>query len=391
MLCLFLLLAQTSAFMLPHVETHIQNNTGVPKKKELLESFLSEPKKFVEEATNLDPVALGVIISWLDELLQDSHDTEKELEDTLAGKEQDVVDLAIALADADGAVKKATGDLEDANDDVIVKEKIVEEKEKIVEEKEALEVAAKGAHDAQIEVAKDAQDYHDKQIPSLDNEQSVLVDVIEMLSKITSGVVDLALGKDVTMSGVGFGGVGSLAVDGNSGGGNFASGHCAHTTDGDSWIVVDLGHTYDVTKMILTGRLNQCSNCVAQSSGWTIKVGDSPSGNPICKANFDLSGGDQVSLNCDNREHGHMPGRYVEMTSSQAMVLCEIEVHGDVFGQVNWVHCANEGEKCYCDGTIRYGADDVWSEHSNTGMVHCGNDSFGDPAKGVHKSCECDS
>jgi len=57
---------------------------------------------------------------------------------------------------------------------------------------------------------------------------------------------------------------------------------------------------------------------------------------------------------------------------------------------LSWDYCAKEGETCQCDGHVRYGRDDRWSHAMPvSGEVGCNNMAFGDPYKGVVKSCYC--
>lgn len=54
-----------------------------------------------------------------------------------------------------------------------------------------------------------------------------------------------------------------------------------------------------------------------------------------------------------------------------------------------WVMCATENGTCNFTGTrqVRYGANDKYSMKTATGSIACNNSTFGDPIKGVAKSC----
>jgi hypothetical protein len=56
---------------------------------------------------------------------------------------------------------------------------------------------------------------------------------------------------------------------------------------------------------------------------------------------------------------------------------------------VTWTACAGEGGKCSVSGTrqVRYGADGLYATRTVTGAVACTNTVFGDPARGLVKSC----
>lgn len=52
--------------------------------------------------------------------------------------------------------------------------------------------------------------------------------------------------------------------------------------------------------------------------------------------------------------------------------------------------CAVEWETCYCDGEVRYGAEEGWTDWVEVNRsIECTNEVFGDPVSGVFKSCEC--
>jgi len=52
--------------------------------------------------------------------------------------------------------------------------------------------------------------------------------------------------------------------------------------------------------------------------------------------------------------------------------------------------CANENEVCYCDGKVKYGKDDTWTEEKDVaGSIGCNNRVFGDPLHGTVKECLC--
>jgi uncharacterized membrane protein YgcG len=55
-----------------------------------------------------------------------------------------------------------------------------------------------------------------------------------------------------------------------------------------------------------------------------------------------------------------------------------------------WTYCASEGENCRVRGTarVRYGAEGRYEYRNVDGGVFCSARVFGDPAYGVHKTCE---
>lgn len=56
----------------------------------------------------------------------------------------------------------------------------------------------------------------------------------------------------------------------------------------------------------------------------------------------------------------------------------------------NWTRCAVEGEYCRVNGAarVRYGADNRYEYRNVTGGIQCSVRQFGDPAYGIHKTCE---
>merc|ERR1712079_182484 len=56
-----------------------------------------------------------------------------------------------------------------------------------------------------------------------------------------------------------------------------------------------------------------------------IHIGNSgTSADPLCKSSVDVSGGDVSTVTCDSALTGH----YITITSSNSMVLCEVDVYG---------------------------------------------------------------
>jgi hypothetical protein len=55
-----------------------------------------------------------------------------------------------------------------------------------------------------------------------------------------------------------------------------------------------------------------------------------------------------------------------------------------------WTRCASEGQYCSVNGSarVRYGADNRYEYRNVTGGILCSVKLFGDPAYGIHKTCE---
>jgi hypothetical protein len=145
---------------IPPLKIPVQNGTG------LIQTILSDPKKFVENAVNLDPVAVETIVAMLEELRTTSEHAEANLIAQLAARSEEAVITGNAVADAGAAVTAAQGQLTD---------------------REAELAAAEGAHDDKLGEKDAAQKEHDDGVPILQNEQDVINQVIEMLRAVKSG------------------------------------------------------------------------------------------------------------------------------------------------------------------------------------------------------------
>ena len=52
--------------------------------------------------------------------------------------------------------------------------------------------------------------------------------------------------------------------------------------------------------------------------------------------------------------------------------------------------CAKEREVCKCNGKVKFGVDDKWTNEKEVeGSIECTTKEFGDPAKTVTKECRC--
>jgi hypothetical protein len=304
----------------------ISTNSSV---KGLLQQVKDDPKKFIASVQTLDPNAVAEIVVLLHDLNEDSEAREQKLVDDLNARKSALNTAATNVAEAEDFLTAAI-------EAVRVAQEAVDGKNRILEIKKQEQKAArqdldqkKSVHTQKSVEKEHSQTVHDDEIEGLNDEQGVLADVINMLNGLHDeySLVNVAKGKRVDLSSMGWNGVGQRATDGNGGGGVYNSNTCAHTLDKASSIVVDLGRSYDIVSFRFTGRVNECG-CESQCSNWQVSVGDSLSGNPVCKSDFDFYGGSPTSLTCDDDQP--RSGRYVEMTSSRWMVLCEVEVYAHV-------------------------------------------------------------
>ena len=138
---------------------------------------------------------------------------------------------------------------------------------------------------------------------------------------------NVAPGKNVTSSAVGYNAYPEKAVDGKCNSGKNSDdpkkSACSYIEDEPSWIKVDLGETYVIAALSLVGRI-QKDGYDHQSNNWTIRIGNSTDINSgvICQSNVNATGGYSIPVFCDT----NVTGRYVMVSSDRMMVLCELQV-----------------------------------------------------------------
>ncbi|XP_035694513.1 uncharacterized protein LOC118428529, partial [Branchiostoma floridae] len=135
---------------------------------------------------------------------------------------------------------------------------------------------------------------------------------------------NIARGKQVEQSSLAYGGNPDRAVDGNTN--SFWPGNsCTHTDmENNPWWRVDLGASQCVDRVVVTNRLDCCSE---RLSGFKVYVGDNPTvtDNPSCGGEQHTRGKAKFTVNC-----GRRTGRYVGIALSgrQYLTLCEVQVFG---------------------------------------------------------------
>jgi len=140
------------------------------KQMSLLEKFKADPNAFVSEMSKADPLVLKQIISMLEGLLTTSVDREGELVDNLNDK-QTALDDANGRLVAAGVVLSQAQTAQAAADAAVVAA--------------TDDVAAKQAEQGVAQTERDdAQQQHDNEIDSLNDEQAVLRQVIEILKNL---------------------------------------------------------------------------------------------------------------------------------------------------------------------------------------------------------------
>lgn len=169
------------------IGTH-QGNATTMNSMGFLQTIEADPKKFVSEAEQLDPAALANVIGLLEELLLSS----QTREDHLVGELQDAND---ALDVANNHVLDAEDDLVAAQDRTTAAIAAVSSANQVLSDAQQEQTAAEAAQAAveadldakrQVHTQKqteqgNAQTAHDDEIASLNNEQQIIQEVIDML------------------------------------------------------------------------------------------------------------------------------------------------------------------------------------------------------------------
>ena len=136
-----------------------------------------------------------------------------------------------------------------------------------------------------------------------------------------------ALGSFTSQSSVGWGGLASYAVDGNTNG-NYFQFSCTHTQREDNpfWYVSFEPDSVSVSAVRISNRQNCCSN---RLSNFEIRIGDyygkEAAISPKCGGLHTVRGSSKV-ISCPN-----MVGRFLTITilgRNKFLTLCEVEVFG---------------------------------------------------------------
>jgi len=156
----------------------LPDTVAAKKSPDLLLSLKSNPKEFVAQMEQLDPVALTNVITLLEDLLSTSEAREAQLIDelddastALGAAAQDVVEKENSKNSADQAVI----DTQEAADQAVANAQQVADTASTDLDN------ARSHHAAKQTVWNAAQTAHDHELPGLNNEQQVLRDVIAML------------------------------------------------------------------------------------------------------------------------------------------------------------------------------------------------------------------
>lgn len=145
---------------------------------------------------------------------------------------------------------------------------------------------------------------------------------------------NIARGKSCRASSVNFDGVASRAVDGNTDG-IYTNNSCTHTQDEkDPWFEIDLGDFYDVTKIVIWNRTDEC--CWNRLQGFYVMASEkaitaNSTDNAMLFKNGPLSfkSGSEASMTLE----GNKKCRYIRICipgNIKILSLAEIEVYGQL-------------------------------------------------------------
>lgn len=147
-----------------------------------LDTIKVDPKKFVSETQKLDPESVRNIVSLLEELLKSSKDRESDLRDFLDKAIAGVDDAQVQVDDAAAGVLGAETGLMNAQAAQTAAQESLDTKQGELQ-------VANANLEAKVEVKDNAQMAHDSEIDSLNEEQNVLQQVIDMLNGLPSNDV----------------------------------------------------------------------------------------------------------------------------------------------------------------------------------------------------------
>ena len=101
----------------------------------------------------------------------------------------------------------------------------------------------------------------------------------------------------------------------------------------------------------------------------------------------------ELKTHADAKEQQEKPAK-AEAKALSSDAVCTWTFHpGTTLGStpnVGWDHCATEGDRCSCTGSVRYGRTTKWSERQSDGSILCSTNTFeSDPSPGYLKECQC--
>ncbi|XP_033097895.1 deleted in malignant brain tumors 1 protein-like [Anneissia japonica] len=127
-----------------------------------------------------------------------------------------------------------------------------------------------------------------------------------------------------TQSSIGWGGAAQRAID-NMLTGKYSRNSCTHTqNEPNSWWMVDLQETFDINYVRIYNRVDCCQDRLLDAIVRVSLEEDNQSGEQCGQpvSALDVRGGKRISRQCS------LNGRYVSVTVSNYLTLCEVEVFG---------------------------------------------------------------
>ncbi len=171
------------------------------------------------------------------------------------------------------------------------------------------------------------------------NRNTILVFAFAVLFCVSAfgAETNVALLGTATQSTTGYGGVPERAIDGNTNGA-WASGTITHTNEGDPspWWQVDLGDVYDLTRIVIWGRTEDC--CIARLSNFQVRILDG-AGAEVFSQSFYTEGVSHVPASGEEIDlPGGTEGKIVRLEclgtptggGDMFMSLAEVQVFADV-------------------------------------------------------------
>ena len=136
---------------------------------------------------------------------------------------------------------------------------------------------------------------------------------------------------EITASAVATGGEVMRAVDGDHDNGEYHNGACARTHNEHSWIKIQFSASMPISEIYLVGRNNPNDpDHYEQSSGWMIKIGEAGDHTDRTYA-YNVSAYWSTAHPGVRLHFTDAVGKYVQILSKDWIVLCEIEVYGEIY------------------------------------------------------------
>lgn len=153
------------------------------------------------------------------------------------------------------------------------------------------------------------------------------------LKENSTSLTNIAKGKTCRASSVNYGGAASRAVDGNTNG-VYSGNSCTHSNDeNDPWWEIDLGDNYDVSKIVIWNRTDDC--CWNRLQGFYVMASEHPITTNSTEGQFQFISGGALSFNNGSQSsmtlEGNKKCRYIRIFipgSIKILSLAEVEIFG---------------------------------------------------------------